>query len=124
MTMNRVRTTLLATAVALSLAGSGLGHVIPPENLHPVAEAYRRATFVLNLNPVVWEQVETGVMAIADHWRNIDPDAAETFEAEAAKFIAGATGEPGGTGAPEPLARREAAAAVFTLLTRAVNAIG
>ncbi len=124
MTMNRVRTTLLATAVALSLAGSGLGHVIPPENLHPVAEAYRRATFVLNLNPVIWEQVETDVMAIADHWRNIDPDAAEAFEVAAGKIMAAATREPGTVPAAQPLARREAAAAVFTLLTRAVNTIG
>ena len=121
MTTNRVRTTLLATAVALSLAGSGLAHIIPPEDLHPVAEAYRRATFVLNLNPVVWEQVETDVTAIADHWRNINPDAAEEFKAAAEKIMARATGE---AGAAEPLARREAAAAVFTLLTRAVNDIG
>ena len=64
--IDRVRSTLLATAVALGLAGSALGHVIPPENLHPVAEAYRRATFVLNLNPVVWEQVETDIDAIAE----------------------------------------------------------
>ncbi len=110
---NRVRTTLLAMAVALSLAGSAPAHIIPPEKLHPVAEAYRRATFVLNLNPVVWEQVETDVTAIADHWRNIDPAAAKAFEAAAGKFMAGATDN-----------RREAAAAVFTLLTRAVNTIG
>ena len=109
----RVRATLLATAVVLGLAGSAPAHIIPPENLHPVAEAYRRATFILNLNPVVWTQVETDVTAIADHWRGIDPDAAEAFEAAAAKFMAGAADN-----------RREAAAAVFTLLTRAVNAIG
>ena len=123
--VTRTRSTLLATAVVMGLAGSVPGHVIPPENLHPVAEAYRRATFVLNLNPVVWEQVETDVTAIADHWRNIDPDAAETFEAAAGRIIAAIQGEPGGpTPAPEPPDRREAAAAVFTLLTRAVNAIG
>jgi len=108
-----VRTTLLAAAVALGFAGPAPAHIIPPENLHPVAEAYRRATFILNLNPVVWAQVETDVTAIADHWRNIEPDAAEAFEAAAAGIIAGASDN-----------RREAAAAVFTLLTRAVNAIG
>ena len=122
--VSRVTITLLATAVAMGLAGSGVGHVIPPENLHPVAESYRRATFVLNLNPVVWEQVETDVAAIADHWRNIDPDAAEAFEAAAVKVMAGAMGVPGGAETAEPLARREAAAAIFTMMTRAVNTIG
>ena len=28
------------------------GHVVPPEDYHPVAESYRRICFVLNLNPV------------------------------------------------------------------------
>ncbi|MDA0999097.1 MAG: cytochrome C [bacterium] len=31
--------------------------IVPPEELHPAAETYRRATFILNLNPVHWDQV-------------------------------------------------------------------
>ncbi len=118
--VSRGSTRLLAVAAGLGIAGAALGHVIPPEKLHPVAESYRRATFVLNLNPVVWEQVRTDVTAIADRWRTVDPRAADTFEQQVREIMAGA--QPGTVGQPIP--RREAAAAVFTLLTRAVNAIG
>ncbi len=115
----------LVPAACVGLACSAtLGHVIPPEKLHPVAEVYRRATFVLNLNPVVWEQVRSDVAVLAGHWRFVDPDAAEAFEAQVNGFIARATVEASEASGLAPLARRDAAAAVFTLLTRAVNLIG
>ncbi len=123
MTINRQprRNVWLPAVVAgLAICGVAPGHVIPPEKLHPVAESYRRVTFVLNLNPVVWEQVETDVAAIANHWRTVDPSAADTFEQQAGTIVAGA--QPRATG--EPVPRREATSELFTLLTRAVNAIG
>ncbi len=42
-------------------------HIIPRENLHPVAEAYRRSTFILNLNPVVWETVRKDLNTITKY---------------------------------------------------------
>jgi len=121
----RAPASMAALAATLALTTSAVrGHVIPPENLHPVAESYRRATFVLNLNPVVWGQVKPDVTAIADYWRGVDPEAAAAFEARAARIIAEATVEPDERRGFEPLPRREAAAAVFSLLTRAVNRIG
>ncbi len=111
--------TMFVTAAACLLtAGSASAHVIPPEKLHPVAEAYRRATFVLNLNPVVWQQVSPDVATIADHWRTLDVEAAGDFQSLAGEIVAKATS------APPRLPPREAAAELFGLLTLAVNRIG
>ena len=96
------------------------GHIIPPEQLHPVAEAYRRANFVLNLNPVVWSQVRADVAQIGEYWRPIDPEAAKTFQARSDRIIAAASIEPGASEGSEPLPRKEAAAQVFQLMTDAV----
>ncbi|MCH9649051.1 MAG: cytochrome C [Deltaproteobacteria bacterium] len=32
-------------------------HIVPPEDLHPAAESYRRLNFLLNLRPVPWLEV-------------------------------------------------------------------
>ena len=98
-------------------------HIIPPENLHPVAEAYRRTNFILNLNPVVWDQVRKDVVALADYWKKFDTEAAEEFLYEAEQIIAEATVEPDEKNRVEPLPRREAAAGVFQLMTKAVTAV-
>ena len=73
MNISRALTFLIAS-MALS-HGAAFAHIIPPEELHPVAESYRRATFILNLNPVRWESVSADVDAIADHWRATDAQA-------------------------------------------------
>ena len=68
-------------------------HIIPPEELHPVAEAYRRCTFALNLNPVPWELVRQDVESI-EHWlRTVDPDAADRFDSE---YLAALGNDDGG----------------------------
>lgn len=103
---------------------AAFAHIVPPENLHPVAESYRRAMFILNLNPVVWEQVGVDVDAIADYWRAIDPDASREFQVKAHDIIDRATVVPDEGRGIEPMPRREAAAQIFALLTRAVNDIG
>ena len=73
--INHRRIRILALACAGLAAGVAGAHVIPPEKLHPVAESYRRATFILNLNPVVWEQVDRDVVLIADARRPTLPPA-------------------------------------------------
>ena len=112
------RPILTIAAFTVLVCADAAGHVIPPEKLHPVAESYRRAAFVLELNPVVWEQVAPDVSVIADHLRVIDDHAADAFANEAAGTIEAATAET------DPLPRREAAQRLFTLLTTTVNAIG
>ena len=112
----------LLTWLAIGSA-TAQGHVIPPEKLHPVAEAYRRAEFILNLNPVMWRQVRSDVEAIAGYWSAIDSGAADTFLTEASRIIAEATLQPDEETAVEPLPRQEAAAQVFERLTKAVAAL-
>ena len=123
--MKRLRATITSAAVLgtmLLAAPAAHAHVIPPEKLHPVAEAYRRATFVLNLNPVVWEQVEPDLAAVADYWRGVDPEAAAAWQAKVGGVIAAATRDADGD--VEPIPRAEAARAVFTLMTQAIAQIG
>ncbi len=122
MNISRARTFLIAS-LALS-HGAAFAHIIPPEELHPVAESYRRATFILNLNPVHWESVSADVDAIADHWRATDPDGSREFQTAAHEVIAKATVESDEDRGVEPMARKEAAVQVFALMTRAVNDIG
>ncbi len=113
----------VAIACLAIVVGAAGGHVVPPEKLHRVAESYRRATFILNLNPVNWEQVGLDVAAIADYRRGSDPEAAKKFEADARRLIARATTTGHPAAGDSRLPRREAAALVFGLLTRAVNEI-
>ncbi len=81
----------VAIACLAIVVGAAGGHVVPPEKLHQVAESYRRATFILNLNPVNWEQVSLDVAAIADYRRGSDPEAAQKFKADARRLITRAT---------------------------------
>ena len=99
------------------------GHIILPENLHPVAEAYRRARFVLSLNPIVWSQVRKDATQIGDYWRPIDPEAAQAFQADVDRVIAAASVKPTGPESPQPLSRKAAAAQVFQRMTRVVVAL-
>lgn len=105
-------------------AGPATAHIVPPEKLHPVAEAYRRATFVLNLNPVAWEQVRPDVKTIATYWAQSDPKAGEDFLAKANAVITEATKEADEEKGIEPMPRAEAAAKVFGLMTTAVAGVG
>ena len=104
---------LITMALATTRAS---GHIIPPEKLHPVAEAYRRAVFILNLNPVVWNQVQDDVAAVAEYWQSWDAGVSGRFQVEVGRIIRGATDTEN-----EPLPRREAAAQVLLHLTRAAT---
>ncbi len=97
--------------------------IILPEKLHPVAEAYRRARFVLNLNPVVWEQVRSDIAAITNYWRALDANAAKEFQAGVDQIIERATVGPDEEKGIEPLPRQEASAQVFQLMTKTVTAL-
>lgn len=97
------------------------GHIVPPEKLHPVAESYRRASFVLNLNPVHWKQVWADMERIAKSIVRVDQKAAQKFrnEVAAARRIA----EPKAKDGEEPdmvEARKKGSRAVFKAATRAV----
>ena len=96
-------------------------HVVAPELFHPVVESYRRATFLLNLNPVLWDEVETETARIAAGLENISKEHANVYRKAVAEAIAGPTALVAeGDGAPGPDVRKEAARTVFELSTRAV----
>ena len=89
------RKSLAIAVAALACATSPiLAHIIPPEDLHPVAEAYRRVNFILNLNPVVWDQVRGDVQALSEYWSPLDAKAAEAFHTRVNEVISAATVEP------------------------------
>jgi hypothetical protein len=68
--------TALFLALAVPLASA---HIVPPEKLHPIAENYWRASFILNVIPVAWDQVDPEIVALAEYWKTIDAPAADNF---------------------------------------------
>ena len=56
-----------AALIAVLVLGSGLvlGHIVPPEELDPLAESYRRLCFLLRLNPVRWGDVARDADVVA-----------------------------------------------------------
>src|SRR5262245_28709185 len=63
-------------------------HVVPPEQFHPVVESYRRMTFLLNLNPVLWDEVKTDAAQIATGLELISPQRADHYRAAIEDAIA------------------------------------
>ena len=61
----------LALWLVMELAPLAQAHVEPPEQFHPVVESYRRAMFLLNLNPVLWDEVKTDTDRVATELETI-----------------------------------------------------
>ncbi len=96
-------------------------HIVPPEQLHPVAKAYRRSKFLMNLNPIVWDQVWGDMQIISRAIERIDTKSGEIFrqKIQSARKIV----QPGISNGEEPdlvAAREEGRRAVFTASTRCV----
>jgi cytochrome c peroxidase len=106
---------LLALAVPLASA-----HIVPPEKLHPIAENYRRASFILNVIPVAWDQVDPEIVALAEYWKTIDAPAADNFLKSGQAIVAKATIKPDPEKGIQPMPRRQAASQVFELCTRVI----
>ncbi len=98
---------------------TGDAHVIPPEQLHPAADAYRKTTFILNLNPVAWDHVFALTDVIARELSKVDQarGAAYAREIAAARKVAMPTDEDA-----DPIEGREnGRRMVFQASTRAVS---
>ena len=54
-------------------------HIIPPEKFHPVADAYRRMMFGLNLNPIRWDLKQEDVKIIARELGKISATESKTY---------------------------------------------
>ncbi|MBI4325680.1 MAG: cytochrome C [Chloroflexi bacterium] len=112
---------LLLVAALLLLPPQTRAHVVAPEQFHPVVESYRRAMFLLNLNPVLWDEVKTDAERIAIGLETVSTERAAAYRKAVAEAIAVPTAPvKEGEDAPGPDARQQAARAVFELSTRAV----
>lgn len=110
---------LLHVAAILLLAAQARAHVVPPEQFHPTVESYRHAMFLLNLNPVQWDEVKTDAERIAAGLEAFSKERAAAYRQAVAQAIAKPTAPvKEGEDAPGPEVRREAARAVFELSTR------
>ena len=115
----------LVAALVLSLAGSdreAQAHIVPPEQLHPVAASYRRIEFLLNLTPVPWDSVRQDLATIAAEVDRTDAAGAAELRRLGEKAL-----KARAVGQPEPgdfsLAadrRRQLAGEVLSGATRAV----
>ena len=95
-------------------------HIVPPEKLHPVAESYRRMSFVLSLNPISWDAVEKEAATIADGLAVIAADESQAFTTELSSLLAPHATPVDGADAPGKMQRQTTAQRVFALATRAV----
>ena len=57
--------------IGVVISGPVSAHIVPPDEYHRVAEAQRKIAFFVNLNPVLWDLVETEAAAIAAGYEGI-----------------------------------------------------
>ena len=113
-----IAATLLYLGASLPLTRA---HIVPPEELHPVVEAYRRLTFLLNLNPVLWEKVKGDFDTLVRYSRPLDTNASSRAEKELDAALSGlglAMVNDAEPPAEPARAREEARRRVFELATR------
>ena len=77
-----------ALALWMALACGAVAHVVPPEQFHPVVESYRRMAFLLNLNPVLWNEVKSDSATIAVGLETISRDRANVYRAAVETAVA------------------------------------
>ncbi len=122
--MRAARNCALAFALALGLVAShwSEAHVVPPERLHPIAESYRLMNFVLSLNPIEWERVQTAADVIAERLGDLAPEEGQRYRvAVAARIAEMSAPSEDSAGPPTPHERKAAAREIFELSTRAAS---
>ncbi len=115
---------LLAAALLVMSFRPASAHIVPPEELHPVAESYRRTSFILNLNPVLWPQVWSDLKRIEAALRVVNSHGAQKLSEEL--IIARRVAQPVARGDEEPdmvAARKSGSRLVFSLATRGVASL-
>ena len=105
-------------AIVRLLSPPASAHIVPPEKYHPVAESYRRLSFILNLNPVDWELAVRDVERIAAGMGELDAKKREALRADTAVVFDSVLRVE--DEAPGPQARKRAAKRLFEYSTRAV----
>ncbi len=95
-------------------------HIVPPERLHPVVESYRRMSFLLNLNPVLWNEVRKDNEVIARYIARVTPAEGVAYQKSAAAILARVVEAQAGDEGLTPAGRKRAARELFALATRGV----
>lgn len=115
---------LSLSAGPFSGPGPVYAHIVPPENFHPVAESYRRVTFVLNVNPVRWSLVWRDMDRIAESIIMVSAYAANKFRTDLAALRRNVRQETKGGSVPSsPEKREKRRRAVFSIATRTVASL-
>lgn len=113
-----LRAAVCLLILGLGLSPGALAHIVPPEELHPTAHSYRQLAFLLNLNPVSWDQARARTAVIADELEALSPEEGRRYRSQVAAVIDGISNAEGG---PDPRERKAAARKLFELSTRAVT---
>ena len=115
---------LLAAGLMVMGFSTASAHIVPPEELHPVAESYRRASFILNLNPVLWPQVWPDMKRIEEALRGMNSPGAKKFSEELARAKRVAQPVAKNDEAPDLVAaRKNGSRLVFSLATQGVASL-
>ena len=121
----RMRTAVVPVVGAAAIAGLialAEAHIIPPEQYHPVAESYRRMTFMLNLNPVLWDRIEQDAAVITDGLATVSAADAEHYRDAVGELLGDVVTDTGyGQVGVDPVLRKETARKIFEYSTRAVS---
>lgn len=115
---------LFAAGLVMTCFSPASAHIVPPEELHPVAESYRRAGFILNLNPVLWPQVWSDLERVEEALKRVNSPEAKKFSEGLA--IAKRVAQPVARGDEEPdmvVARKNGSRLAFSLGTRGVASL-
>lgn len=115
----RVCTVAGLVSVAFCLSFSARAHIVPVEEFHPMAEAYRRTAFVANLNPVPWELIREDAGTMSDELSRVDPEAGAVYRGAVYAVLANVEAEAR-ISVPTPTMRKESSRSIFQLSTVAV----
>ena len=119
LTTRRLLPGLTAIAVVL-LARIAWAHIVPPESFHPVAEAYRRLTFLVNLNPIPWEEVRRDTDTISGSLTSLSPEKGLRYSESLVEAFTALETEAQ-ISSPTPTMRKRTARRVFEESTQAVG---
>ncbi len=111
----------LVVAWSLFVGSEARAHIVPPEDLHPMAESYRRLEFLLALNPLPWAEVERDLQVLAEGLGETDPEAAAVFRSSVASTLAPFFG-PAAADEPPPFPVRRKAAQQLSQLAGGATA--
>ncbi len=106
-------------AIGVAVSGPASAHIVPPDDYHRVAEAQRKIAFFVNLNPVLWDLIETEAAAIAAGYEGIAETEGERYRTRVRGLI-DAIEREAGTGFPAPTMRKQTARDLFEYSTKAV----